>query len=375
LAFQALRGVLPGGSELRPVSGAIVSDGQSLTLEALQAAIGGGEAKADLDAKRTADGVTLNARLRLSGVEGPALHYGALTMPPSRVAMQLTVSSAGRSASALAGSLSGDGVVTLQSARIAGLDPKAFDAAIRSSDAGNATDDLRLRQIVEPILAAGSLPVATAQLPLSIRDGRLGLITTTFESAGARATVSGSYDFVADQADLRANLVSVADGSASTRPEIQVFAMGPPDRLERSVDLAALASWLAARTIDRETRKFEALERGGPPPASPASVSPTAREPAGEPTASTGQGLAGNPPASAAPRPGAEPRRTPAKKLSAPRPATMPPMARAPAVSDQVAPLPPPIEIRPAAGATRQPRLRTPMVLTPSGANPPRAGF
>ena len=36
IAFQALRGELPGGGELRPVSGVIKSDGQSLTLEALK---------------------------------------------------------------------------------------------------------------------------------------------------------------------------------------------------------------------------------------------------------------------------------------------------------------------------------------------------
>ena len=42
------------------------------------------------------------------------------------------------------------------------LDPRAFEIAIRASDSGQATDDARLRQIVEPVLAAGALPVAAA---------------------------------------------------------------------------------------------------------------------------------------------------------------------------------------------------------------------
>ena len=63
--------------------------------------------------------------------------------------MQMTLASQGRSASAMAGALSGSGSLTLQSARIAGLDPRAFDAAIRASDNGQATDDIKLRQIVE----------------------------------------------------------------------------------------------------------------------------------------------------------------------------------------------------------------------------------
>ena len=84
------------------------------------------------------------------GVDGAALRYRGLAMPAGRVSMQMTLASQGRSASALTGALSGSGTVTLESARVAGLDPRAFDAAIRASDSGQATDDVRLRQIVEP---------------------------------------------------------------------------------------------------------------------------------------------------------------------------------------------------------------------------------
>lgn len=74
LAFQALSGMLPGGGEMRPVSGAIKGDGQSLVLENVKAGIGGGEAMLDLDARQTAQGpnqgTSFNARLQLSGVDG-----------------------------------------------------------------------------------------------------------------------------------------------------------------------------------------------------------------------------------------------------------------------------------------------------------------
>ena len=45
-------------------------------------------------------------------------------------------------------------------------------------------------------------------------------------------------------------------------------------------------------------------------------------------------------------------------------------------VSQQAAPLPPPIEVRPAPGVARpaKPR-RPPLVLTPPVANPPRSAF
>jgi large subunit ribosomal protein L24 len=51
-------------------------------------------------------------------------------------------------------------------------------------------------------------------------------------------------------------------------------------------------------------------------------------------------------------------------------PASSAPASNAPVVSQQVAPLPPPIEIRPAPGsAPRPPRLRPPLVLTPPASN------
>ncbi|MFZ0762983.1 MAG: AsmA-like C-terminal region-containing protein, partial [Bradyrhizobium sp.] len=194
IAFQALRGVLPGGSELRPLSGTLKGDGQSLVVDNIKGGIGGGEASGNIEAKPTADGLALNARIALKGVDGTALHYRALAMPPGRTSLQMTLSSQGRSASALTGAISGSGTVTLEAARIRGLDPRAFDVAIRTSDAGQATDDIRLRKIVEPALFGGALLVSTAQIPFTVRDGRLRVGATALEAEGVRAIVSGGYD-------------------------------------------------------------------------------------------------------------------------------------------------------------------------------------
>src|SRR3977135_2901348 len=267
IAFQALHGSLPGGGELRPFGGTIKSDGQSLTFDSIRGMIGGGEATANFDAKQTANGIALNARVQLSGVDGAALRYRGLAMPAGRTSMQMTLASQGRSASALAGALSGSGTVMLESVSVAGLNPRAFDAAIRASDNGQATDDIRLRQIVEPVLSAGALSVGSAQIPFNIRDGRIRISAITLHSDGARAIVSGGYDVPADQADIRASLASTAAGSATSRPEIQLFAVGSPDALDRTGGFGGLSSWLAVRAIDRETRRLDSIERGDPQPA------------------------------------------------------------------------------------------------------------
>ena len=368
IAFQALRGQLPDGAELRPVSGTVRSDGQSLTFDTLKGGIGGGEANAMIDARQTSNGIALNARVQLSAVDGAALHYRALKMPAGRTSMQMTLASEGRSAAALTGALAGSGTVTLESAAITGLDPHAFDVAIRASDAGQVTDDIRLRKIVEPALSGGALLVASAQIPFTVRDGRLRVGATTLDSEVARAIISGGYDIPADQADIRATIASAEVGQAGSRPEIQVFAAGSPDGLDRTVDVAALSSWLAVRAIDRETRRLDSIERGElPPAATPASIPPSV--PPGQPSFEV---------------PVPDQRRLqPKPKVSAPRPPLAPltttttttTTTNAPVVSQQVAPLPPPIEVRPAPSVARPPKPKPPLVLTPPVAYPAEPTF
>lgn len=357
IAFQALRGSLPGGIEMRPFSGTIRGDGQSLALDALKGGVGGGEMTASLDARNGANGLALNARLDLTNVDAASLRYRDLALPKGRASVQMTLTSQGRSVSALTGALAGNGTVTLDGAEISGLNPRAFEIAIRASDGGQVSDDNRLRQLVEPALSAAPIAVASAQIAFTIRDGRLRVGATPLEAKNARAIVSGGYDIPADQADIRASLTPIMTGLSGAPPEIQLFAAGPPDKLSRTVDLTPLSSWLAVRTIDRETRRLDAIERGEPPPATAALPTLVSPEPA----------------LTDVPMPGRDPRRPPPKVRVEPKAAPMPkaPLA-APAVpspplaSQQVAPLPPPIDVRPAPGPPpAKPRPKPPLVLTP----------
>ena len=367
IAFQALRGLLPGGSELQPVSGVVRSDGQSLTFDSVKGKIGGGEVTASVDARPGANGISLNASVQFSGVDGTALRYRNLAMPAGRASMQMTLTSQGRSASALTGALSGSGTLTLEQARFAGLDLRAFEVAVRANDSGQVKDEARLKQIVEPALSAGALAIPSAQIPFTIRDGRLRVGATTLDATGVRAIVSGGYDIPADQADIRA---AVTLTMTAGRPEIQLFAVGTPDALTRSVDVTAFSSWLAVRAIDYETRRLDAIERGEPPPPMPAPIS--------LPPVDGQAPLEATPPsATQVPMPGRDPRRPPAKPKAAPR-LPPPPVVNAPpppsppaSVSGQVAPLPPPIDVKPAPGAAKPRPPRPPLSLTPQVANPP----
>jgi large subunit ribosomal protein L24 len=300
------------------------------------------------------------------------LHYRALAMPAGRTSLQMTLASQGRSASALTGAISGNGTVTLEAARVSGLDPRAFEVAIRASDAGQPADDLRLRKLVEPALSGGALLVASAQIPFTIRDGRLRVTATALEAEGVRAIVSGGYDIPADQADVRATLTAPGAGAGqASPPEIAIFAAGSPDALDRSVDVAALSSWLAVRAIDRETRRLDSIERGE---ATPASIPPPA-QPMSLPEGSPAQPSADAPPRPLAPRPRVSAPRPPAVSPAAnPAAVNAPPAnnpaASGPVVSQQAPPLPPAIDVRPAPAVARPPRPKPPLVLTPPVATP-----
>jgi large subunit ribosomal protein L24 len=213
------------------------------------------------------------------------------------------------------------------------------------------------------------------EFPFIIRDGRLRVDATTIETQGARAIVSGGYDIPADQADVRASLASTVIGSATSRPEIQLFAAGPPDTMSHTVDVTALSSWLAVRKIDRETRRLDAIERGEPPPVEPPLPPPAT---AALPLPAAPEVVPPILPRVDVPLPGRDPRRLPPKAAIAPprppatNPATLPPVPRPPAtVTQQAAPLPPPIEVRPVPGAAPpRPKPKPPMVLTPPAQNP-----
>lgn len=367
IGFQALRGILPGDNELRQVSGAIRSDGRSVTFDSIKGNIGGGEVRIDVDARSETGGLALNARARLDGVDGAALHYHALAMPPGKVSMQMTLAAQGRSAAALTGALSGNGSLELRDAHIAGLDPKAFDLAIEASDKGQAANDDALRQIVEPALAGGSLDVASVQVPFTIRDGRLSIGATTLEGKAARTVFSGGYDIPAGQANIRATLTSSLSGPAGGHPEVELFVIGTSDSLHRSVNIAPLSSWLALRAIDRETRRLESMQRAAIPPATTSVTLPLADDKPAAPqeTATPAPSI---PLPDDVPLPGGDPRRSAAKPKAAPSQAINAP------VDHRVTPLPPPIEVRPAPGP-KSSRPRGPLVLTPPLAVSPRPGY
>jgi len=348
VAFQSLRGTSPFG-ELRPLAAVIEADGSAVTLQSLTGAFAGGQAKADVAARRDADGVAVTGHLQLNGADGAKLHYRNLAMPAGRAALELNFAATGRSASALIGAMSGSGAVTLENARINGVDPNIFQVVADAGDASQLTDPARLKAFVDPLLVGGTMAIAAADLPIAVKDGQLQIAATRLTGTTAQLTVSGGYDLTADQIDLRAVLSpsSATMHFGGVHPEVQLLVGGTPDALTRVSDLSALSAWLTLRAVDRETKRLEAIEhntQANRAPDAATVVPPT-------PPAPRPMTLVPPPPAAATSQGTSVP-----QALSAPRqPSALPP-------------LPPPVEIKPAPapqGRPQQPKTRPPLALTP----------
>ena len=244
-------------------------------------------------------------------------------------------------------------------------------------------------------LASGSLPVTLAEGAITVSAGQTRLSNTTVRAANADLAVSGILNLADGALDARLILFGTAgpDAPSNTRPEVMISLKGPLEAPRRTIDVAALASWLALRAVEQQSKKLDVLEGREPPPSPPKSEAAPAApaSPAGAlPEAASSA-------ASATPTPRARPtvfgspsarraRPTVFGNSSANGQSNGGPRAKplaAPAAG-QLAPLPPPVDIRPAPGArTRAPngagqgavRLPQPPPPKPLAITPPLRTF
>jgi uncharacterized protein involved in outer membrane biogenesis len=314
LAAQDVRGVLRFGDS-------------ELALQGMEGRLAGGQAAADLTFLRRTNGLSARTQLRLVGANAAELlPEGSLS---GRLTVEATAEGTGMSPVALVGSLVGSGSFTLENGRVMRLDPAAFDAVTRAVDQGLPIDAARIRDRADAALTRGGLGIALAEGAITISDGQVRLNNPTVRAQRADLTAGGTVNLAEGALDARLTLFGAGAGAPTdTRPEIGIVLKGPIETPKRTVDVAALASWLALRAVEQQSKKLDVLE--GRTPAS--SVQPAAVKTNADPAAP-------KPPSPAKPKP--------------PAPA-----------AEGVQPLPAPIDIRPAP-TPRAPRAQ-PAVTPPA---------
>ena len=234
--------------------------------ESIEADILGGHGTAEVTLRRSADGIGMQGRVAIKGADAAQLLFAEGPTPPlgGRATLNMQFEGGGMSPRAMIGSLNGSGVLTLEKARVASLDPIAFSIVTRSVDQGLPLDAQRVRSVVTRSLDGGSLAIASADASLAMAGGIVRIETFAASAEAVDLAVTGSYNLVDARIDTRLSLTGAAVAGAPMRPELVVVLRGPASAPERTVDVSMLTGWLALRSVDRQTKRLEAIEQGRP---------------------------------------------------------------------------------------------------------------
>src|SRR5262245_45326008 len=274
IAVKSARVALTPKLAARDVRGVVRFGELELALEGIDGSIAGGRVAADLTFLRRAEGLAARGRMRLTGANAAELLPGEGALS-GRLTLDVTAEGTGMSPVALVGSLAGSGSFTLENARAARLDPAAFDAVIRAVDQGLPIDAIKLRDRMDAALASGGLALTLAEGAIIIDAGQARLNNTVVRAQRGDLAVSGSANLTEAALDARLTMFGTGGAGApgNTRPEIGVALKGPIDTPKRTIDVAALASWLALRAVEQQSKRLDVLEGRAPvPPSTPAAV-------------------------------------------------------------------------------------------------------
>jgi large subunit ribosomal protein L24 len=261
--FTASRAVLAPALSGRQVRGSVRLSAGEVAIEDVDGTLAGGRASARLVLRRSVDGLEARGRFALIGAD-------AATLLPSdgrpvingRLGLEAEVEGNGLSAASLIGSLKGAGAVTLEDAQISGLDPKAFNAAIRAADQGLAADAAKFRDIVATVLDGGHLAIPRLDAPIAVNAGQARISQTIAYGQGADLSFAAGADLAENSVDARLTLSGpvITDGSSTTRPEILVTLRGPLTTPRRTIDVSTMSGWLMLRAVERQAKQLDKIE-------------------------------------------------------------------------------------------------------------------
>jgi large subunit ribosomal protein L24 len=246
--------------------------------------LGNGRLNGRLAVSSGAAGVTARLRVGLADAElGELLASAARPATSGRLAFHAELEGAGRSPAAFIGSLAGFGDISIEQARLVGLNPGVFDAATRAVELGIPTEGDRLREFVTGALDNAGLPVSKASAAIGINAGqaRLRDIVIAADGADLQATVNVDLADAMVGALLTLNAPPSSPGAAA--PAVMVALKGSLPAPKRSVDTNLLASWLTLRALEQQSKQLEAVERAAreaaAAPPLPNTAGPAAQQP------------------------------------------------------------------------------------------------
>lgn len=239
--------------------------------------------------------------------------------------LTLTLAGNGATPAALAGSLAGQGTISVDGLEIDRVDPAAVGAVFAAAEKGEPPDEIGVIAALSPALARGPLKLARIEAPLVAASGVVRTGKAQAKAGAADIAASAQLDIGRLTVDASVQIEAPAPAGFTAQPGATVRWRGPLAAPERGIEAAALATAINLRAMEQETKRIQERDRRAPALPNRSERAPESGE--REPIAVISPPPPANP--SAPPTAPARPR------------ATNPPAAALP-------PLAPPIEIRPA---------------------------
>jgi large subunit ribosomal protein L24 len=263
IELDVSRATLSPALQARELRGIVRLDRSGVTFENVEGALADGSFSAAAEFRAAPAGIAARGRFSLDKADMAALVPPGSKYPVAgRLSLTAEAEGTGLSPAALVGALQGKGTLTVENVQIAGLDPRAIDAAIAAADRGMPLE--RVPGVVPAALNKGRIEVAHAVGAIAIDNGRVRLADIAAPAKeGVDVAVAASLDLIEDAVDTRITLSGPGreDALAGRRPELSVTWKGPWGAPQRGIDSAALMNWVTLRTVEREARRLEAAER------------------------------------------------------------------------------------------------------------------
>ncbi|HEY7247309.1 MAG TPA: AsmA-like C-terminal region-containing protein [Xanthobacteraceae bacterium] len=232
-----------------------------IALQVIEGAIAGGPINGELVFLHEGEALIARTRVRVIDASAADLLPGN-GIVSGKIRFELTAEGTGMSVLALVGSLDGRGTFTIENARVARLDPKAFEIVTRAVDQGLAIDPDRLRERVDAALAGGVLLIPRAEGAIAISGGQARVTNSMVGERGTELALNGSMSFIDREIDARLVLsrADAPEAGAKAPAEIEIGLKGPLSAPKRSIGVGKLANWLALRAVDQAAKKLDVLE-------------------------------------------------------------------------------------------------------------------
>jgi len=236
-------------------------DGEGIRIANLEAKAYDGTLSGLFELKNTGGTALFTGQLKLTGADL------AILAPASgvtgRADITANLSSSGKSAEALAASLSGSGTAAVRDIVVEGANPDALQAIIARADAiGRDIDSAQAATFVPELAGNGTFAAGSADIPFTVAGGVLRSPPVTF--AAPAATLSAEL-----RADASTALVSATgeiafqagdEALVGSAPIVRYSAEGPLGAVERRFDAEPMAQFLTQRALEREQARVEAMQ-------------------------------------------------------------------------------------------------------------------